>query len=61
MVNGFIEIALTIKPLLNSVERIIKLTAFNEKKNEGFYVDFKNVLLIPQIEIKKTDLHLQVN
>lgn len=55
LVNGFIEIALASKPLLNSVERVKKLTEFNDRKNQGFYVDFRDKLLVPQIEIKKTE------
>ena len=54
-INGFIEIALASKPLLNSVERVKKLTEFDDKKNQGFYVDFRDRLLIPQIEITKTE------
>ena len=55
LVNGFIGIALASKPLLNSVERVKKLTEFDDKKNQGFYVDFRDRLLIPQIEITKTE------
>lgn len=55
LLNGLFEIALASKPLENSVERIKILTEFDNKKNQGFYVDFRDRLLIPQIEITKTD------
>lgn len=55
ILNGLFEIALASKPILNSVERVKKLTEFDDKKNQGFYVDFRDKLLIPQIEITKTE------
>lgn len=36
------------KPFLNSLERIKKLERFNDDKNNGFYVDYRNKILSPQ-------------
>jgi hypothetical protein len=55
ILNELFEIALASKPILNSVERVKRLIEFDSKKNQGFYVDFRDRLLIPQIEITKTE------
>ncbi len=51
LVNGILEIAMASKPFLESAERFKKLEDFNYKKNQGFYVDFRDKLLIPQEQI----------
>jgi AbiV family abortive infection protein len=55
LVNGILEIALASKPFLDSAQRVKKLMEFNDKKNQGLYVDFRDKLLIPQIEISERD------
>nr|WP_315220293.1 AbiV family abortive infection protein [uncultured Flavobacterium sp.] len=55
LVNGILEIALASKPFLDSAQRVKKLMEFNDKKNQGLYVDFRDKLLIPQIEISESD------
>lgn len=64
LINGILEIAIASKPFLESAERFKKLENFNNKKNQGFYVDFRDNLLVPQeqITIKEfTDVKLIVN
>ena len=55
LVNGILEIALASKPLLDSAQRVKKLMEFNDTKNQGLYVDFRDKLLIPKIEISESD------
>lgn len=55
LLNGILEIALASKPFLDSAQRVKKLMEFNYKKNQGLYVDFRDKLLIPQIEISESD------
>lgn len=55
IVNGLIEIALASKPFLDSTERAEKLMKFNDRKNQGLYVDFRDKLLIPHVEISEND------
>lgn len=55
LVNGILEIALASKPFLDSAQRVKKLMEFNDKKNQGLYVDFRDKLLIPEIEISERD------
>lgn len=55
LVNGILEVALASKPFLDSAQRVKKLMEFNDKKNQGLYVDFRDKLLIPQIEISESD------
>ena len=55
LVNGILEIALASKPFLDSAQRVKKLMEFNDKKNQGLYVDYRDKLLIPEIEISESD------
>mgnify|MGYP003639243890 CR=1 FL=1 len=55
IVNGILEIALASKPFLDSAQRVKKLMEFNDKKNQGLYVDFRDKLLIPHLEISESD------
>lgn len=55
LVNGILEIALASKPFLDSALRVKKLMEFNDKKNQGLYLDYRDKLLIPEIEISESD------
>lgn len=55
LVNGILEIALASKPFLDSAQRVKKLMEFNDKKNQGLYLDYRDKLLIPEIEISESD------
>lgn len=46
-INGAIDIANAAKPFLASTERVKYLEGFNDMKNNGFYVDFRNVVQLP--------------
>lgn len=50
-VNGFIDIVKAAEPLLDTLNKTKKLQEFNNLKNKGFYVDFQNTLLSPQVEV----------
>lgn len=51
LVNGFFDIVKAAEPILNATDRINKLQKFNDLKNMGLYVDYRNTLLLPQTEI----------
>jgi len=51
--NGALSILNAAGPVLQSTKRIERLEEFNTDKNKGFYVDYCNGLLIPEIEINK--------
>lgn len=51
IVNGIVNIANAAKPLLDSTNRVRSLKGFNELKNKGFYVDYKDGLVLPQKEM----------
>lgn len=42
------------KPLLQSIDRIKKIEEFNVLKNKGFYVDYRDELIIPKETINET-------
>lgn len=50
-VNGFFDVVKAIEPLLTAVDITVKLQQFDNLKNAGFYVDYEDKLLSPQIEI----------
>lgn len=52
-INGIIDFAKAITPLANSTNRVDKLEDFNNKKNNGLYVGYKDKLIIPQEEINE--------
>ncbi|CAL2104215.1 AbiV family abortive infection protein [Tenacibaculum sp. 190130A14a] len=51
LVNGFFDVVKAASPLIDANNRIEKLQKFNDLKNQGLYVDYKNTLLVPQSEI----------
>lgn len=53
LVNGFFDIVDAAKPLIESAKRTEELQKFNDLKNKGFYVDYRDALLTPQKEITK--------
>ena len=53
--NGIFDIAKAIAPLAKATQRIKDLENFNNNKNNGLYVGFKNQLLVPQDKITETD------
>ena len=53
LVNGFFDIVDATKPFIESTKRIEELQKFNDLKNKGFYVDYRDALLTPQQEITK--------
>jgi len=55
VLNFLNDVAKTISPFLNSAERIQLLQEFNDMKNNGFYVDYKDGLIIPKEQIQKED------
>ncbi|MFK5958475.1 MAG: AbiV family abortive infection protein [Lutibacter sp.] len=52
VVNGFFDIVEASKPLVNSIDRVNLLQEFNNIKNKGLYVDFKDELFTPQIDVQ---------
>lgn len=46
------------EPLLESYERINQIEDFDNLKNKGFYVDYKDKILIPSVEINKSKYEL---
>ncbi|WP_299122068.1 AbiV family abortive infection protein [uncultured Tenacibaculum sp.] len=50
-VNGTIDIINAARPIIDANDRIKKLQKFNELKNKGLYVDYKNNIILPQNEI----------
>lgn len=54
IVNGFIDIVKASEPLIKSSDRIQELQLFNNLKNKGFYVDYKDQILLPKDEITES-------
>lgn len=50
-VNGFFNIVKAAEPIITATDRIKKLQKFNDLKNMGLYVDYKNILLLPQTAV----------
>jgi AbiV family abortive infection protein len=50
-VNGFIDIVNAAMPFLDATERVLELQAFNDLKNKGFYVDYRDKLMLPQTDV----------
>ncbi|CAA0184885.1 AbiV family abortive infection protein [Tenacibaculum maritimum] len=44
----------TLTPILNTYERVNQIEDFDNLKNKGFYVDYKDDVLIPNKEINKS-------
>ncbi|MEQ3498305.1 AbiV family abortive infection protein [Tenacibaculum sp. SSH1-16] len=51
LVNDFIDLVKAVEPIIDATDRVYKLQLFNELKNKGLYVDYKNVLSLPQTQI----------
>lgn len=51
LVNGAIDLVKAASPLLDSTENIKELQGFNDLKNKGFYVDYRDSLMLPQNEV----------
>ncbi|WP_416445703.1 AbiV family abortive infection protein [Leeuwenhoekiella sp. A16] len=56
-INGFLNLLATSVPVLNTFSRIYNLEEFNDLKNQGFYVDYKNELLIPSEKIQESNFN----
>lgn len=54
LVNGLIDLAHAAKPFLDSTERVKALQAFNDLKNKGFYVDYRDRQILPQNEVTES-------
>ncbi|MEL0457344.1 AbiV family abortive infection protein [Flavobacteriaceae bacterium SZ-1-7] len=53
LINGAIDIISSAKPFLEATNRIERLEGFNEMKNNGFYVNYRDGLILPQETITK--------
>lgn len=53
--NITVDILKASKPTLKSVERINKLFEFNNLKNNGLYVGFKDKLIVPKVVVSERD------
>ncbi|KAA5826252.1 AbiV family abortive infection protein [Algibacter amylolyticus] len=49
--NGLNDLVKSVQPLVDSGKRIEKLQEFNDLKNQGLYVNYKDKLLTPQFQI----------
>lgn len=53
--NFVLEVATASDPFVDSTQRIKDLENFNDNKNNGLYVGYKDKLIVPKEEITKTD------
>ena len=53
--NGIFDFANAIMPLANSIKRIKDLEGFNDDKNNGLYVGYKDQLIVPKDKVTETD------
>jgi AbiV family abortive infection protein len=53
--NGIFDLAKVIAPITKSTERIKDLENFNDNKNNGLYVGYKDKLIVPQDKVTETD------
>lgn len=51
LLNELIDFGKASWPFFDSTKRINELQAFNDLKNKGFYVDYRNSLLLPRNEV----------
>lgn len=51
----------TLEPILETYERINHIEDFDKLKNQGFYVDYRDKILIPFEEINETKYNLVLN
>ncbi len=51
IVNGFFDVVEASRPLINSVDRVNLLQEFNNLKNGGLYVDYRDELFTPQNDV----------
>ena len=61
LVNGAIDIIKAADPIINSERNINYLQEFNTIKNKGFYVDYRDGLIDPNIEITLQDYTKALN
>ena len=50
-VNELIDLTKAARPFINSTSRVKELQKFNDLKNKGFYVDYRDELLLPKDQI----------
>lgn len=55
IINGSIEVIRATVPLLESSSRIKDLENFNDNKNNGLYVGYKDQLIVPQEKVTETE------
>lgn len=55
IINGSIEVLRASVPVLESSSRIKDLENFNDNKNNGLYVGYKDQLIVPQEKITETE------
>lgn len=55
LINGFIDISKAADPFLETKPDTEYLQGFNDVKNKGFYVDYRNKLIAPQSEVVYSD------
>lgn len=55
ILNGILDLTKMIEPLVKTTKRIKDLENFNDNKNNGLYVGFKDQLIVPQELITVTD------
>lgn len=53
--NGIFDFAKAMTPLAHSTKRIKDLENFNDNKNNGLYVGYKDKLIVPKDEISETE------
>ena len=58
LVNGFIDIGNALDPFLNTKPNIEYLQEFNNIKNKGFYVDYRDSLIDPNVEVTIADYEI---
>jgi AbiV family abortive infection protein len=61
LVNGAIDVIKAADPIINSERNINYLQEFNTIKNKGFYVDYRDGLIDPNIEITLKDYTKALN
>ncbi|TXD49213.1 AbiV family abortive infection protein [Polaribacter sp. IC073] len=58
LVNGFIDIGKALDPILNTKLNIDYLQKFNSIKNKGFYVDYRDALIDPNVQVTINDYQI---
>jgi AbiV family abortive infection protein len=55
LINGLVNVFISSVPTLESTKRIKDLENFNDNKNNGLYVGYKDKLIVPKEEITEID------